>query len=488
MRPLAFIATYERLRQAPAWRLLASHSAPMVLGLLRALLLEKERQLPGAVLHERLETELDELRARGVAITGTSAYYIRDWLREGWLERRLPEGAEEEEYELSAEALRAIRSLEQLDTPRAAATESRLALVTGELVQLAHVTAMDPSERLEHLYAERRRLDARIDAALGGEVEVLDEDRAVERLRDVLSLAAELTEDFRRVRDDFAGINREFTERVISDAGQRGQLLADLFAGVDVIAESPQGRSFSAFWTLLNDPEQSAQLDASISALLRRDFARRLPREARLFLVNFTRTLLDRAGSVHRVHNRFARSLRSFVQGREYREHRRMMGLLKNAKAAALPLRDSIRPEAQTGVLLRLSTASLNSIGTRRLHEPVEPMLPDPLVPEAVDAPALEMLYAAIAQSDIDFRALRANVRTLLSERSQCSIGSLIERFSAPQGLGTVIGYLALGVEHGELAPHRAETVAWSTADGQPRQARVPMVYFLPDCMEAIDG
>ena len=489
MQPAAFIAAYDRLRDGPAWRLLASHSAPLVLGLLRALLLEKERQLPGAILHERLTTELDDLRARGIAVSGTAAYYVRDWLREGWLERRQPEGADDEEYELSSEALRALRALDQLETPRVAATESRLALVTGELVQLAHLTAQDPTERLEHLYAERRRLDAQIDAALGGEVEVLESDRALERLHDTLALAAELTEDFRRVRDDFARVNREFTEQVIAETGEgRGKLLADLFAGIDVIASSPQGRSFSAFWALLNDPEQSAQLDASISSLMQRDFARQLPRDQRRFLVSLTRTLLDRAGGVHKVHNRFARSLRGFVQGRQYREHRRLLGLLKGAKAAALPLRGVIRPEAQTGVPLRLSTASIGSIGTRRLHLPQEPMSTDVLPLVDAGALSLDALQAAISQSDIDFRTLRANVRLLLTERAQCSVGALLERFDAPQGLGTVVGYVALGVQHGDLVQNRQEVVSWSSPDGHPRRARVPVIYFLADRMEALHG
>ncbi|PSD25937.1 hypothetical protein C7E12_19135, partial [Stenotrophomonas maltophilia] len=49
--------------------------------------------------------------------------------------------------------------------------------------------------------------------------------------------------DFRRVRDDFEQLNREFRERIIDDEGERGDVLSQLFEGVDVIGESDAGRS-----------------------------------------------------------------------------------------------------------------------------------------------------------------------------------------------------------------------------------------------------
>ncbi|KAG1533626.1 hypothetical protein G6F50_015809 [Rhizopus delemar] len=100
----------------------------------------------------------------------------------------------------------------------------------------------------------------------------------------IIGLADELTEDFRRVRDDFEQLNRDFRERIIDDEGERGDVLSQLFEGVDVIGESDAGRSFQAFWRLLNDAEQSAQLDAALEAVLARGFARRLDRNERNFL------------------------------------------------------------------------------------------------------------------------------------------------------------------------------------------------------------
>ena len=47
--------------------------------------------------------------------------------------------------------------------------------------------------------------------------------------------------------------------------------------------------------------------------------------------------------------------------------------------------------------------------------------------------------------SAADFRSLTANIRLVLTERAQASIGDVLARYPAVQGLGSVVGYLALG-------------------------------------------
>ncbi|MEE7559745.1 DUF3375 family protein, partial [Xanthomonas sp. Kuri4-2] len=193
----------------------------------------------------------------------------------------LPEGAAEEAYELSRAAVQAIRFVAGLRDSGSTATESRLSLVIQQLVQLAGQTESDPDTRLAALRAERDRLDAEIEQVAAGRVAALDGKRALERARDLIHLSDELAEDFHRVRDDFERLNREFRERIIDDEGARGDVLARLFDGIDVIADSDAGRSFQAFWNLLNDPQQSGQLDQALDALLARGFARRLDRRER---------------------------------------------------------------------------------------------------------------------------------------------------------------------------------------------------------------
>jgi hypothetical protein len=53
-----------------------------------------------------------------------------------------------------------------------------------------------------------------------------------------------------------------------------------------------------------------------------------------------------------------------------------------------------------------------------------------------------------------------------------------LSHFPAAQGLGSVVGYMALGVRHG-LRGERSERVEWLGSDEQWRSARIPTIYFL---------
>jgi len=50
----------------------------------------------------------------------------------------------------------------------------------------------------------------------------------------------------------------------MENEGNRGDVLEQLFAGVDLIGESDAGRTFNAFWRLLTDSEQAATLRESL--------------------------------------------------------------------------------------------------------------------------------------------------------------------------------------------------------------------------------
>ena len=121
MKAEKYIAACSQLRQQPIWRLLASDSGPVVIGVLQAHLFENEHRLPASVLNERISRDLEELRARGEDLPQTAQAYVAEWLRQGYLERRFLPGAAEEEYELTAAAATAIRFISGLAEPRTAA-------------------------------------------------------------------------------------------------------------------------------------------------------------------------------------------------------------------------------------------------------------------------------------------------------------------------------------------------------------------------------
>ncbi|MEC5163455.1 MULTISPECIES: DUF3375 domain-containing protein [unclassified Janthinobacterium] len=472
------LATYRRMRAQPLWRLLASANGPTVMGLLQTHLYDAERNLPASIFHERIERELERLRNLGEDWPQTAQAYVAGWLAEGHLERRFPAGAAEEEYQLATSTIEALRFVSGLAKPHAAATESRLGLVIDALARLSDDTNADKASRIARLRAEQRRIEREIADIEHGVLRVLPEAAALERTREIITLADGLAGDFRRVRDQFEQLNRDLRERIMDNDGNRGDVLDSLFAGIDLIGESEAGRTFSAFWRLLTDPEQSATLEQALDQLMSRPFVAGLDAKERRFLLRLTRTLLEQGGMVHDVLQSFARSLKHFVQSREFLEQRRLSQLLRQAQRAALALKDEVKATETLHYTLALTSSSLRSLSQWLLHDPALQALPARMVDGDAAPIDLESVGELVAQSEIDFRTLKANVRAVLALRSQASVADVLLAFPAAQGLGSVLGLLALGSRHGELAAN-SETVAWTGADECRRSARIPVVYFL---------
>lgn len=478
MKAVRASESYLSLREGRVWKLLAADLGPLVLAMLQSVFQDEEKTLPGSVLHERLTRDIDALRGQGHILPQAAQAYVADWLTQGWLERRLPAGASEEVFELTADASNALRYVTTLAKPRVAATESRLANVMQQVVRLAEETDANPKTRLARLRAERDRLDKEIAAVERGGVKTLPDDRAVERAREVIVLAQELAGDFRNVRDAFEGLNRELRQNLVENDGSRGDVLEHLFAGVDVIGASEPGRTFAAFWRLLTDGEQSTELLDALDAVTSRSFASQLEPRERKFLQNLTSTLMAEGSNVHDVLQQFARGLKSFVQSREFQEQRRLHSLLKQAQQAALAAKDFIRPNEALAYSLTLTSSRIRSVSQWSLYDPTL-RLPDSSMADAPESELdLAMVEEMVKQSEIDVRTLKDNVKAMLAEVSQATVGDLLRRFPAEQGFGSVIGYVSLGAKHGEVTT-TLESIEWVGKDGEHRSARVPAIYFV---------
>lgn len=478
MKAKQLAATYRRMRTQPLWKLLASDNAPYIVALLQSHLFDGEGRLPASILYERLERDLEDLRAEGIDMPSTAQEYSSDWLSSGYIERRFPAGKAEEEYELAPATEAAIRFLTSLIDRRTTATESRLSAVIQQLVRLAEETDTNPETRIAAIKAERERIDSQLRDVEEGRIKVLDDAQAVERAREIIALTDDLIGDFRSVRGDFEKLNRELRGSLLDNDQSRAQVLEALFAGVDLISESDSGRTFSAFWRLLTNPEQNSSVELATEQILTRDFSKKLSAAERRFLRQIMTALLEQGGVVHEVLQHFARNLKQFVESREYLEQRRLNQLLREAQRSALHIKDVVKPNQHLDYVLTLTSCHFDSLSRLRIFDPSLNTI-DGSVTEAEGAEInLDSIGELVAQSEIDFSTLKRNVRAILQEQKKASIGDVMEKFPATQGLGSVVGYIALGSRHGVVV-ERQEYVSWRGADEHRRSARIPSIYFV---------
>jgi hypothetical protein len=482
---------YKALRAEPLWTLLASPRGPWMIALLQGLFGEKK--LVGSTLHDRLERELETIsRNDPLAFDNPgAAKLISQWVGSGWLLRQLPPGGREEEYELTVDTIQAIQLLSSLQNPTVTTTQSRLATVMEKASELAQRTDPDPSTRLAALYAQKARVEREIEAAVEGRFTIMPDDLALEGVRDLLALIGSIPSDFQRVRDSFASLNKELRRSLTEDPSNRSDALEALFSGRDVIAESDPGRTFSAFWAILRNPDLQQEMRSAIDAILDRPFARSLSQEERRSLDSLFHNLIKESHGVQNVQKELSFSLRNFVKTKAFDENRAISDLLRQAKRAARALIPIIRPGQVLPYELTLTTSNPSSISNWTLYDPMKRLTSEPLFSAQDGVLDLEALTQMVRASEINMKALEAQLNRVLAERTQVSIAQILEQNPASHGLATVAGYLTLAYQVGQSPPpdaEQTEVVSWSTRAGSGAEdwlvrARIPKFYFLRGCL-----
>lgn len=474
-----------RLRQVvesdAAWDLLRKdrYHAPVVAAILAEHLDGEVRQVEALELYEKVDVDLAELRSQGFDLPQTARGYLTEWAKAGYVVRRAVAATRGETFELSSEGLAAIRFLESRDTPSQTMTESRLASLSKQLRQVAIDTDPAAERRLARLHEERDRIEALIQAIRSGEDEPLSETRALERIRDLVAQAAALPDDFARVMAEFEQLNSTLRTKIIeSDESQRA-VLDDIFRGVNLIGQSPAGQSFSGFSNLVLDPVIGAEFEEDVRDILSREVASALTITERRLLRQLLTTLKDRSAEIHDVITTFAKGLRRYVISQDYQRDRVLRRVLLEVLNRGRELTDVLPPPRKIGFELNLTAVGLVSLGAIRLHDPADfDATGTDLQPDEGDPVSLEELKAIARHTEIDFTELAANVNAAFAQAGPVTVGQVLDRYPATQGVASIVGLLSLAADQGVVGDE-TEELAWDGVDGTHRRAHVAAHRFV---------
>ena len=455
-----------------ALALLRAEHAPIVVTLLSRHLGGEVRRRPAEEFIDLVDADLDALRAH-FDLPQTGKAYAAAWRAAGWLVRRPAADARAETVELSPEALRGIRIFEQIEQPRATATESRLMTIRDQVQRLAIETDPDGTRRREALERERAAIDAQIQAIGEGRFEPLDPLRAKERVAEILRLAEDVPYDFQRVRFRFDQLNHELMASLLdSDESQR-TVLEDIFRGVDLIEQTDEGLTFAAFSALVLDAERSEAFEGDIESLLDRELGDAMSTAERRFLRTFLRTLKLGSHEIHGVLAEFARGLRRYVQSQDLQRDRVLQRSIRGALATALQAAQQVKPFHPSGLELPLTSVELSSVGALSFHDPSEFAIDEHVVAHEPGLADLEQLRALARDTEIDFEELTAVVNERLLDSAAVTVGRLLSDWRATQGVASVVGFMTLAMRHGRVSTDETETLVWPGIDGTARSAIV---------------
>lgn len=337
-------------QQHPAWLLLASRRAPLMLSCLEALF---EHQRDGVAFDAAVQALADVLAAhandpefdiRLEDVATQARHELREWIRRALVTER-------EGRVFETDALKtAMRFVAQLDHRMMTSTASRLAVVQREIDNLAAALNPDPQSRATHLERRMAELQQQLDDVREGRIATLTEEQATEGIREVYTLATSLRADFRRVEDSWREADRALRQAIISAQYHRGAVMDQLLDGHASLLNTQEGRVFEGFQQQLNQQSELAEMRLRIRAILKHPSATRALDDVQHSTLSLlVQQLIKEAQVVQAVRARSEREVSQFMKTGQAAENQRVGQLLNDILQQALEVdwqRQTVRRQA----------------------------------------------------------------------------------------------------------------------------------------------
>lgn len=481
-------------QQHPAWLLLASPRAPLVLGCLTSLFEFSEDGISESDALEALSqmlgryAEQDEYSIDPDNTRQQAGRELREWIRRGLVTER-------GQHLYATDALSsAIRFIDSLDNRIMTSTASRLSVVQREIESLEVSLNPNPESRKAAIRRKIQQLEGELADAEAGHVPVLSEQQAIESIREVFHLATGLRADFRRVEDSWREADRQLRQSIMSEKYHRGDIVDRLLDGQEALLDTPEGRVFDNF---LQQLRQTAALDMmrqQLRTILVHPAAEKaLGRLQRLDLKQLVMRLVLESHTVLQARARSEKDVKGFLKTGLAAEHHRVGQLLNDIFHAAQAL------DWQHQKVRRSGVASLPPQGFALGNLSVAERLRFKTLENEQDE-ALDLAQQASDLSDIeaefwdsldglDREALVQETLALLAaEGRPLTLAELAERLSISHDLETLALWLGMAREAGiEIAEQDVQEVVVSDDEHCDWVFRVPVVTLSEQALNGIE-
>lgn len=469
--------------QNPAWQLLASRRAPLVLSCLQSLF---EGALDGIAVDDALQALAEMLAEHalhpdfdvsGDDVAALARKELREWIKRGLI-------VEREGQIFATDALEeAIRFADGFGRRRfMTSTASRLAVVQREIDDLDARLNPDPQRRAQSLQARISALQRELEAVSNGELEVLDEAAAVERIREIYLLATALRADFRRVEDSWRAADQALRRSIVSEGQHRGEIVDALLDGHDQLLETPEGRVFAGFQQQLRQQGELEQMKQQLRTILKSAASwKALDLHQQSELRWLVMRLVKESASVIRARARSERDVRSFLKSGLVAEHHRVGDLLNELFQVAQQVdwqRAAIRRQPVALPPLAFAVAGIPAIERLRFKAADDQARRElALERQATDIDQLDDEFWA-AFDGLDREALVQQTLALLSrEQRPVTLATLVAALPPTHDLETLTLWLGMAREAGiEIDPLQREALELTARDGTQLRFDVPVV------------
>ncbi len=463
----------------PAWKLLAADHGPLIVSFLhKAFIMPNHRSMSRVDLSSALEDFLFVLReTEGKdAFPKTAEAYLDDWAADdkGWLRKFYPPGSDEVHYDLMPWVEKAVTWLESLVSRTFIGTESRLMTIFELLGQMVRGTQADTKEIIKSLEKQKADIEAKLEQVKQGRLDLLDDTALRDRFLQVNKTARELLSDFREVEYNFRDLDQKIRERITLWEGSKGDLLEDFFGERDMIADSDQGKSFTAFWDLLMSPARQEELTELLSRVFELEAVQSLSPDPRLKRIHYD--WLSAGEHTQRTVAKLSGQLRRYLDDQAFLENKRIMQVIQSIEARGVKIKED--PPGNDFMAIDESVPGISLPMERPLYTfPIKPVIRETVsLGDGSDIPS-DILYSGVF---VDRLKLKRQIRAVLQERDQASLGDILEGYPLEEGLAELVAYLSIAGEDEKAVFDDNETqqAFWTDDWGVTRRAQFCKVIF----------
>ena len=373
-------------------------------------------------------------------------HYIRNWLNKGFLTNYQDEQGEVY-YELSSHSVKVIDWLWSLKKEEYIGTESKFSSIFHQLKELVEFTNEDREERLQLLEQRKASLQEQIDKLKRGEeVQVYEEYQIVPRFNQLTQQAKELLSDFKEVEDNFKEITKEIYQKH-SGEQTKDAILEFTFDALDQLKNSPQGKSFYAFFEFL----VSRQLQEEWEVLIRQLYEALQEKDIPIkdyFLRGMRGHLYHLGRRVDKANDKMAEKLSRIIRENNATDNQATKHTIKEIKDFLISLSrkqqiPTVSFEIETDVDIQISF-------DRRLTDQKKEQATyqerfENANTTLSDAVQLDKLFS---DKIINKELIREHIRKVLQEQGQISLATLINANGGlKKGLTELIAYFAVATE-----------------------------------------
>lgn len=483
-------------RQNPAWLLLASRRAPLVLSCLKPLFEDKTEDITFEEAQQQLAEVLSLFANNEEFSIDTSVKshefpaLARRELRE-WISKKLI--VEREGKLLATDALQqSLHFIESLSDRVMTSTASRLSTVQREIENLENRLSSNPKKRADYLKLKIQSLQQELEQVESGQFKVLSGHQATEGIREVYNLAMSLRADFRRVEDSYREADKLLRQSIITEQNNRGEIVDKLLDGHDDLLKTVEGQVFHGFYEQLNHSVELDNMKHRLRNILNNPATpQALNRQQQNDLRWLIMQLVVESRNVIRARARSEKDVKGFLKTGLAAEHHRVGQLLNDILETALNVdwqSQSVRRSASPLPPIAISLSGLPVIERLRFKSM-----------DNNEAPPLELTSQTMELGDIeddfwqafdglDRLALIQETLELLETQNQpLSLAALSQLLPPTHDLETLALWLSMAREAELSVSINREQIDIVSREGDRLRFTVPQVELFASALNSID-